>query len=342
MYYPLLKMGNNEMKALKHLDQGTKEKVIPIIESRRVTNSEGKSWEWTFKTLGTFLKDRVAGIKFIYDFNCALEDLETPSILETTDGIDLVQHCIKKMEDQDLNFTPCFQHDSPEWLIRSVITSGFQEIAIRIRCHDFQETFDRLVLDKLRNDLKELSPETNIIVILDFYTKIVSSSRIQHAIDVFSEIENSTLVYLATSCPEDASGADAHSLTLIGPREEIEKFLELEMTNDNLYFGDYTTRLKGEVLGGFNFNNSYLKIVYSSETDFYIGKSKLMKEDGEETFHEVCQEIIEQVFYPGSHFSFGDNEIQRAADKKITISGHQAPIAIAVNHHIETTVEQLL
>ncbi|QNK87763.1 hypothetical protein H7992_21770 [Sporosarcina sp. resist] len=342
MYYPLLRNGNNEMKALKELKVGSRPMVIPIIESKRIKKENIKNWEGTFSTLGRYLKERVQNIKFIYDFNCALEDTGNDEILFSANGSNLVEHCISKMQEQELDIVPCFQHDSPTWLIKSVLESGFNHIAIRIRCHDFQESFDPFVYEKIKKDIEAATHDTRFTVVLDFYNHITSTKRIQNAINVFSEIPKSEIVYLATSCPEDASQADVHGVTLIGPREELNKYLDLKSFNPELNFGDYTTRLKGEVLSGFNFNNSYLKIFYSSETDYYIAKSKLIKDGGEATFHQICQELTEQDFYPGEDFSFGDKEIRKCADKEIAISGHQAPIAIAVNHHIETTVNQLL
>jgi len=341
MYYPLLKNANNEMKALKELKEESRQEITPIIESKRVRKSNIPNWESTFNTLGRYLKERIKDTRFIYDFNCALEDLGEETQLVNITGDNLVQHCLNKMDEEDLNVIPCFQHDSPEWLINSVLKANYSEIAIRIRCHDFQESFNPFVLEKIKSDLKLAKPDTKITVILDFFNHPTTPKRIQNTIDTFSKIENSKLVYLATSCPENANDAETHSVTLIGPRTELNNFLELKLKNPNLEFGDYTTRLKGEVLNGFNHNNSYLKIFYSTETDYWIAKSKLIKDDGELTFYEVCTELIEQDFYPGPTFSFGDGEIKKCADRQLTISGHQVPIAIGVNHHIEITIAQL-
>ncbi|MGI8380435.1 beta family protein [Priestia megaterium] len=341
MYYPLLKNSNNEMKALRYLKDDSRPQVTPIIESKRVKKNNVVNWESSFKTLGTFLKERVKDMKFIYDFNCALEELGEENQLVTTSGENLVKHCLEKMESQELNVIPCFQHDSPSWLVDSVINSNYKEVAIRIRCHDFQESFNPFVLQKLKADLEQTKPDTKVIVILDFFNQPTSIQRLQNTIDTFSKINNSELVYIATSCPDNASDANPHSVTLIGPRREFNNFLELRSKKYNVSFGDYTTRLKGEVLNGFNFNNSYLKVFYSTETDYWIAKSKLIKDDGESTFHEVCQQLLEYDFYPGAEFSFGDAEIYKCANKEIVISDHQAPIAIGVNHHIETTVAQL-
>jgi hypothetical protein len=341
MYYPLLKNANNEMKALKELKEESRSKLIPIIESKRVKKENALNWESMFNTLGRYLKERVKETRFIYDFNCALEELGEEDQLVTSSGENLVKFCINKMEQESLNLIPCFQHDSPPWLIDSVLQSGYPEIAIRIRCHDFQESFNPFVYQKLKNDLSLATPNIKTILILDFFNHPTTLKRIQSTIDTFSKINNSQLVYLATSCPENANDAETHALSLIGPRIELNNFLELSALNKNLQFGDYTTRLKGEVLSGFNMNLSYLKVFYTTETDYWIAKSKLIRDGGESTFHEVCQNVLDQDFYPGPDFSFGDSEIERCAKREITISEHQAPIAIGVNHHIETTIRQL-
>ncbi|MBT2736217.1 beta family protein [Bacillus sp. ISL-7] len=342
MYYPLLKNANNEMKAIKELKEESRSKIIPIIESKRVKKENVNNWEGQFNTLGRYLKERVKDIKFIYDFNCALEDLGEVNKLVTNSGINIVDHCIAKMRECELDLIPCFQHDSPEWLIQSVLRSGYPQIAVRIRCHDFQESFNQYVYLKLKDDLESAAPGTKITLVLDFFNQPATINRIQNTINIFSRIANSQLVYLATSCPENANDAIPHSITYVGPRVELNNFLELSTSNKNFCFGDYTTRLKGEVLSGFNMNTSYLKVFYSTETDYWIAKSKLIRDGGETTFHDVCQNLIENDFYPGPEFSFGDLEIFKCANRELTISEHQAPIAIGVNHHIETTVSQLI
>lgn len=342
MYFPLLKNNNNEMKALRNLKNDSRSYVIPIIESKRIKSENKANWESTFKTLGRYLSERLENIKFIYDFNTALEELGSDEELTNDFNQNLVTYCINKMDEEGLAFIPCFQHDSPEWIINTILDSDFKEFAIRIRCHDFKESFDMLVMQKLKESIERANPETHFILILDFYNQPATQNRIQNAINTFKSIPRSKLIYLATSCPEDASGTIAHSINLVGPREELNMYLKLKKENQNLFFGDYTTRLKGKILDGFNNDNSYIKIFYSSESDYYIVKSKMIKNNGEESFYEVCQELIEQDFYPGKDFSFGDKKIADCAVKKITISGHQTPIAIGVNHHIETTINQLL
>ncbi|ATP40712.1 hypothetical protein CSE16_12000 [Solibacillus sp. R5-41] len=342
MYYPLLKNNNNEMKALRNLKEDSRSKLIPIIESKRIKPENINNWESTFNTLGSYLGERLENIKFIYDFNTTLDDLGSDEEFLNTKNQNLVTFCIEKMEDKNLDFIPCFQHDSPSWIIKTIFEHDFKEIAIRVRCHDFKEPLDELVMQNLLKIINTSEVSAKFTIILDFYNLPATLSRIQNAINTFQNIPHSNMVYVATACPEDASKTKSHSINLVGPRNELNMYLELKKKNLHLLFGDYTTRLKGKILSGFNNDNSYIKIFYSSESDYYIVKSKMIKNDGEDSFYEVCQELIEQDFYPGEGFSFGDNEIKKCADKKITISGHQTPIAIGVNHHIETTINQLL
>lgn len=340
MYYPLLKNNNNEIKALKNLKKDSRSKLIPIIESKRIKPVNMENWTATYNTLGRYFKERLANINFIYDFNTALEELGSDEEILNGDNQNVVSYCLKKMEEEDLNFIPCFQHDSPDWIINTILQEKYPEVAIRIRCHDFKESLDSLIMEKLRNDLKNAKSSTQYTIILDFYNQPATSKRIQSAINTFENIPQSKIVFVSTSCPEDANGTEAHAINLIGPRKELNMFIKLQKSNPDLLFGDYTTRLKGKVISGFNNDNSYIKIFYSSESDYYIVKSKMMKDDGEESFHEVCQELTEQDFYPGEKFSFGDKEIKSCALKKKAISGHQTPIAIGINHHIELTVSQ--
>lgn len=342
MYYPLLKNNNNEIKALKNLKELSQSKVFPIIESKRIKQDSINNWESTFNTLGKYLHERISQISFIYDFNTALDDLNSDKELINSKNENLVSYCIKKFSENNLKFIPCFQHDSPNWIINTIFNYNFNEIAIRIRCHDFKESMDYLIMQNLLKIINTANIKSKFILILDFYNQNVDEIRIKNAINTFGNIPHSKIIYLATSCPEDASKTTAHSINYISPRNELKMYLKLKKLFPNLSFGDYTTRLKGKIINGFNNDNSYIKIFYSSESDYYIVKSKMIKDEGEETFYEVCRELINLDIYPGEDFSYGDKEIKKCADKKIAISGHQTPIAIGINHHIETTIKQLL
>lgn len=130
MYHVLLKNGNNEMKALKNLKPESKEKLIPIVESKRIKKENKMNWESPFKTIGRYLKERIQNINFIYDFNTALEDLGDDSEYKTSDDKNIVEYTIEKFIENELKFTPCFQHDSPEWLVKSVINSDCDQFAM--------------------------------------------------------------------------------------------------------------------------------------------------------------------------------------------------------------------
>lgn len=342
MYYPLLRNSTNEIKALQNLKETSKSNVFPIIESKSVKSKNIVNWHSIFNTLGTYLKNRIQGMNFIYDFNTSLEELNSSEELLTSNGENLVAFCLNKMRESDLNFIPCFQHDSPEWMIESIVKDDNEYIAIRVRLHDFQESFDKIVYEKIKKDLEKTSTSTGKLIILDFFNNTSNLKRIKTAISIFSDIENSEIIYLATACPENADDAERHDLTLVNSREELNNYLTLKEDYSKLHFGDYTVRLKGKPLNGFNLNNSYLKIFYSTYTDYWIAKSLLIGDDAESTFHEVCKKLIDEDFYNGPDFSYGDLEINRCANNELIIREHQAPIAIGINHHIELTIHQLI
>lgn len=107
-------------------------------------------------------------------------------------------------------------------------------------------------------------------------------------------------------------------------------------------FGDYTTRLAPALdISYVDFYNTYLKIFYSSEDIYYIGKSTLIKDNGIETFSDICQEIVDSDLFRGPEFSHGDQAIFDCANKTISISSHSKLIEYGINHHLELTVEQL-
>ncbi len=342
MYYPLLRNSTNEIKALQNLKETSKSNVIPIIESKSIKLKNIINWYSTFNTLGSYLKNRIEEMHFIYDFNTSLEELDNSEELITSTGENLVEFCSNKMRESGLNFIPCFQHDSPEWMIESIVASDNESIAIRVKLYEFQESFDKIVYEKIKKDIEKTSTSTGKLIILDFFNNTSNLKRINNAITIFSKIENSEIVYLATACPENADEAERHDLTLVGSREELNNYLTLKADYPKLHFGDYTVRLKGKPLNGFNLNNSYLKIFYSTYTDYWIAKSLLIGDDAESTFHEVCKKLIDEDFYNGPDFSYGDYEIYRCANNELIIREHQAPIAIGINHHIELTIHQLL
>ncbi|WP_157793970.1 beta family protein [Paenibacillus donghaensis] len=341
-YYPILKISNAEMGALEHLKEETIDWITPILESKIIAKDKIEQWWTTFRTLGKYLRGKIGEMTFIYDFSSAFEKIGEIRQLKDQNGFDLVQHCIMAMEEAQLNFIPCVHFDSPEWFINSVLTSNSEVIAVRIRCHAFNSPMEEIVQKRILEEIIGLNNEKKYILILDFYNSPISLTRMETSIKVFSSLPFQRIVFALTSCPEDANKAAPNSFTLICQREDLKTFRKLQEGYPYIEYGDYTVRLKPEFEGNdINYYNTYLKLFYTTEDDYYIAKSSILEKNGVESFIAICQEIIESDVYSGADFSYGDWAIKECAEKKLIISNHPKPIEFGINHHIELTARLL-
>ena len=342
-YYPVLKLSNAEMGALFSLKEETKKSITPVIESKMIPKNKLDDWRSSFRTLGTYLSEKVGATKFIYDFHSAFDKIgEVQELVDDENEQNLVQHCIQKLVEADLNFIPCVHFDAPTWLLNSVLESDQPEIAIRIRCHDFNSPLEEIIEERIADKIIELAPDKEFIILLDFYDLPINESRIITSLENFYNLKASQYVLLLTSCPESADIAPPNAFTIVSSRDDLKTYNKLKKDYPELKYGDYTVRLKpGLDSPNINYYNTYLKLFYSSEDDYYIGKSTLLDKRGIETFVDVCQEIVNSDVYKKPSFSAGDKAINDCAEGNLIISNHSKPIEFGINHHIELTAKLL-
>lgn len=342
MYYPVLKLSNAEMGAWQHLKSETKDLTIPIIESKIIQKSKKDEWWSVFRTLGAYLHGKLGASKFIYDFYSAFEKIGQVVELIDEDENNIVQHCMNKLNEYNLNYIPCIHFDSPEWLLDSVLSSDHNEIAIRIRCHDFNTPMEELIIERIKDKMIDKFPNKKFKLILDFYNMSANKDRVSTSVKNFSSLSYSSIILTLTNCPEDANLAPQNRFTVVTTREDLKLYRSIKSIFPDLRFGDYTVRLRPEIEDReINYYNTYLKIFYTSEDDYCIGKSTLLEYGGIETFIGVCQEIINSDVYKGDSFSHGDKAIYDCANRTLQITNHSKPIEYGINHHIELTVQQL-
>ncbi|GAB3790659.1 beta family protein [Virgibacillus kimchii] len=342
-YYPVLKLSNAEMGALSNLKEGTKKLITPIIESKMIPAKKQEDWQATFRTLGTYTAEKAGETRFIYDFHSAFEKIgEVQQLIDAESGNNLVQHCIEKLEEAGQDFIPCLHFDAPSWMIDTLLHSKQREIAIRIRCHDFNSPIEEIIAERITDKIIKQATNKNFIVLLDFYNSSINENRIMTSLKNFSTIKADKFVLLLTSCPENADAAPANAFSLSNSRDDIKTYFKFKKAYPELEFGDYTVRLKAPLENvQINYYNTYLKIFYSSEDEYYIGKSTLLQDKGIETFQDVCEEIVNSDVYKNPEFSFGDKAIHDCAEGSLEINNHVKPIEFGINHHIELTARQL-
>lgn len=345
-YFPILRVSTAEMNAYGSLKEETKASIIPILESKRISKQKKDTWWSGFNTLGSYLGSKFMDHAFIYDFKQAFDKLGAiDHNLIDEEQNNLVTHCSKKMDTANLNYIPCVHFDSPEWYVNSVINLKRDKIAIRIRCHDFSMTLDSIILQAVRDNILKKTEDFSpmVYIILDFFNDETAHERILNAIRTFSQIENSQLILSRTTCPEDASSAGPMTFDVVTSREDFTSYQKITKEYPHIAFSDYTVRVTPEPdrEAKIDYYNTYIKIFYSSEDSYMIGKSSLIKDKGIENFHNICQEIVDSDVYSGSDFSAGDAAIAQCAKSSLNITEHQKPIEYGVNHHIELTTFQL-
>jgi len=344
VYYPILKNSTAEINALHNLKQETKMSIIPIIESKPINSNNVKEWWATFRTLGTYFRNKLGNMKFIYDFNSAFDEIgEISDSLRCPDSKNLVQHCHYKLKECELNYIPCVHFDSPNWILHSVLELESDEIAIRIRCHDFNSPMEDMILRHIKENIIGVAPTKKFHIILDFYNSAINYKRKHGTIQRFSSLSEGPLVLAVTNCPEDSAGITPMSFEIARARNDYKTYIQLKEEFPNLLFGDYTVRLKPEPdrEARIDYYNTYLKIFYTTEDDYMIGKSTLLGDSGIDNFISICQEIVDSDVYKQEDFSYGDKAIKQCAEGKLQINNHQKPIEIGINHHIELTTYQL-
>lgn len=341
-YYPILKLSNAEFGALSNLKKETYDLMTPVIESKMIKPDKIDTWWSTFKTLGTYIQNRLGNSSFIYDFQTAFEKIGEVQELTDENGKNLVEFCIAKLEEESLEYTPCVHFDSPDWIINSAINSNSNGIAIRIRCHDFNSPMEDFIVERIKEKIISQAKDKSITLLLDFYDSAPNEARIENSIKRFSELRYDHLILALTTCPENSNGVAPHSFISVKTREEYLLYNKLKRNFSDLEFSDYTVRLKPQLdEANIDYYKTYLKLFYTIEDEYYIAKSTLLGDNGIKSFQDICTEIVNSDVYYGESFSYGDKCIKECSEGQLEISGHSKPIEIGINHHIELIVTQL-
>lgn len=338
-YYPILRHSNSEMNAFKNTFDSTKEKVIPIIEGKRISRKNKDKWDKTLNSSGKFLKERVGDNLFIYDFRNNFDNLQDHSTELLIDGTNPVNYLYSKFVESELKFIPCVNHDSPEWLIDSVKKHSPESVAIRIRYYDIEPTLHTPINSYVEKLIKSNFPTESVYLILDFKHKI-NEDAIKNNIKFFS---NDYIKILSTTSLDENKDVDKMSFQKVSDRIELRLFNKIAQDYPSLSFSDYTTRLTPEpdLRDGFNMNNSYLKIYYTTADGYYLGKSYKYDDGEPENFQEVCKLITVSDLYCGKNFSVSDEEIFRCSQKLEEVLTHQKTIEMSINHHLQFTIKEL-
>lgn len=349
VYYPLLKKGNSEIKALEEVwHQAPSSSMIPIIESPR--KKDPAKWKTDFNTLGSYFKLRFKDHLFAYQFSSTFMDVD-PEITRRWRGDNsenIIEFMHSKLTEQKNNFIPCVCFDEKEWIVDSLLKYEHNQLIIRLEPYKFDSGLDQFMAQWIIEKFETKFPNAELIFLLDFYDKFADFARIGSLVNFFTS-KNKKVIFGATSCPANADKVPYSAFSTASIRNDFETFLTLKEVYPDLNYCDYTVRLKPEPTVDekkqININNTYLKIFYTSDKNYMIGKSGLISKQTSDTEHisinDVCKLIVQSEEFKGKSFSYGDLKIHECADGSFKINDHQVPIKLGVNHHIHTVLSQL-
>lgn len=354
MYYPILKKGNCEIKALEMITSNSSNsfhKFLPIIEAPQKSNP--RKWEDDFRTFGTYLKKKIPNLPFAFQYTTVFANSATSNeeLWQSTSGLNFVEYVHNILQKDCPSYVPCFNYDDPDWVLESIPKNTFEKMIVRIEPYKYESHLDRLIIPGIKSRFKDAFSNKEIIWLLDFYKSFSNLERIRTTISLLDiEKTGNNIVFGATSCPEDAQLINKNEFSIASTRNDLSSYHSLKEEFPALSFADYTVRLKPDPSAkqktDININNTYFKFFYTTKTNYMIAKSgQIGKQDAKPKEHisvqETCDLIIKSPHYNGKDYSWGDKKIFECANGKFQINGHQAPISIGVNHHILSTLDYL-
>ncbi len=331
-YVPFLKLKSNEIMAIRELETGLRQSLIPFFDFPYKKDRTAEDLKKTAETMFRSISRNIGDVPWFY-----LDNYDVNSNL-IVDGVHNYAYLLSI--DADLPIIPVISIDRDPEHMQAVCeakdSGGLKSdrIALRFVAEDF-ENFD-VVKDKIRERLDDtIERFSNLDLILDCRVCLkqnpsVLVSNITSFINDFAEIySTSKIIVTGSSIPKSIKG-------VLGTHHEIElSRVELDIfdgVNESLVdsfdvvLGDY-----GIVSPNYSdisispdaiLNVLAPKILYTFDRHHYIIRGGAIKKTERAflQYNDFAAEIIAKPFYRGADYSFGDNYIEeksRFVGKKV-------------------------
>ena len=263
-------------------------------------------------------------------------------------GLPLVQaefsRALVRAQQVGIDVVPVLRLGSPPEMVQAYSQHTSRGVVFRIRLPDFNDPVQlRDGLNVLRRALG--IGRSRIDVIIDYGAQtgagtIVGMARVH--VDQIPSVESyRSLTLVAGSFPNSISDLDSgrnaswHEL----PRSEWTAYKQIIEHPDLIVrtpqFGDYGPR--GPSFPTTKFAGSP-NLRYATDAEWHVRRGRHRKN---RDMHRICRELLENGYYYGNEWSEGDAAIEQCASEEIGPGGGEQWTQWAVNHHIETVVEQL-
>jgi hypothetical protein len=336
-YTPVTKAKANDLSALSLLSATAKQNIKPLIEPPVTRGESGFTTDLSAAT--TSLRLKAGDLPFYFD----PLDFEIPSRQAAA---------FEELSDSNCAFTPVVglgRRALDTHVIGSLVAKHRRGLCLRLQRDDLEdaseETWVRLA--QLASETQVSSTDLDLLFDFGQIAHFQISSLRNMVLDFlraqprFFKIRN--IGILASSCLSSVTNIDLDGKQAI-ERRELELWASLIYELDgtrSVSFGDYGILSPQFVLSGPNPNsNAKIRYTRGSRTTYFRGHG-LYNPNRFDQYHALAQRVVDSGLFLGAPYSFGDDVIQRCADRASGPGNLGTWVRADTNHHLEFTAQQV-
>lgn len=347
-YVPILKWKMGEYQALYHLETNVKDKVTPLIEITPISydfanGKKAKSLDEHLEKFGKQLFTKWQSRRCFVDL----------VHINQHDRLANGEHPMKRILDlanvEGCNIVPVCQIDSDLAYLQCIINHHNDKgvgAVLRLQSDNFDNPN---IAQTIINFVSSLKLELNDIhLVVDFGANQFSSvalsmQMVKAAINMIPTPNQwRTFTICGTSYPQTLTAINQSTLI---PREEwnIYKVLIQSLASNERIptFGDYVVAHPDLIELDMRLIKPYAKLRYTTDNGWYIIKGKAVRSVGFGQYQNICQEVVGQHFFDGSHFSYGDKYIEDCSSGNASTGNLTTWVGVSTNRHITKVVDCL-
>lgn len=335
-YYPIVKSKLGELEALSLLNSDVKARIVPIVQIMPLKVEKPEQFQKKYNELLKRLK--LNDFPFIY--------IDTYFIWQNRD---LCNNLFTDLRDLQINVKPVIRQLSPVEHLDFLNGNGFLNDQVCIRVVPEQATAKRInIFYQLLSERYNFSrSQSNLL--MDF--EYVSSPNLAHYINSFQgllaeiiEVNSiNSLIVGAGAFPKDVNAIEADTIGYI-QRYDIELYQRIKegLGLQELAYADYCNihpiyeETQEQFLGS-------CTIKYTTNDSFAIlrGKRPSNHPLGNGQYVVKSQTLLDQGYYTGPDFCYGDKCVFDCANGTIGTGNSQKWVTYTANHHISLVVQQV-
>lgn len=346
MYSPLIKWKSGERGALRRLDTGVKDLIVPIFEFQPGADLTDQESVALHRPVLDFCKDATNcwGLNRPFYIDANHFDVPATSAISNHPILELLNN----IQIANLIAIPVLWSDSSPDMIKAIRdfleTSSSSHVALRLFENDSINA--GIIVDNLADEL-EIS-RNQIDVILDYQYLDSSRSLASAQVLIQGWISNlgtglGQVILLGGSMPPNLWEHIDQDSTGILPRQEWRLWTRIRTYPglSHLVFGDYTT-INPMPLGDTGDMRPSAKIKYTLSNDWLIARGQRIWKVGGAQHHKLAEMIVGHHGFRNPASNYGEKYIDDCSRKVCGPGNSETWVTVGVNQHISFVVSQLL